>query len=74
MNSIVLYVLGKLAPGWTAENLQRWFGPLTQTYLNSPLFEIFGKEYEPLVRCNLVLLCFWLFVYWMYRQKLFVRI
>jgi predicted acyltransferase len=74
MNSIALYVMGKLIPGWTAENLDRWLGPITKAAFGNELFDLFGTEYAPLVRCNLVLLCFWLFVYWMYRQKLFVRI
>ena len=69
MNSMVLYVLGKLAPGWTQDNLRRWFG--------EGLFTLYSPDLapsEPIIRCNLVLLCFWLFVYWLYRQKLFVRI
>lgn len=74
MNSILLYVMRGTIRDWTAENLERWFGPITRQYLDSPLFEVFGKEYAPLVRFSLVMVCFWLIVYWMYRQKLFVRI
>ncbi len=69
MNSVVLYLLGQLLPGWTQTNLQRFFGEHVFTFNNANL-----TPYEPLIRCNLVLLCFWLFVYWLYRQKIFVRI
>lgn len=69
MNSIVLYLLGQLLPGWTEATLKRFFGSGIFTFYREDL-----TAYEPLIRCNLVLLCFWLFVFWMYRQKLFVRI
>ena len=66
MNSIALYMMGQLLRPWTAEVLQRHFG--------QGLFKILGDSYEPLIRANLVLLVFWLFVYWLYRQRLFFRI
>jgi predicted acyltransferase len=69
MNSIVLYLLGQLLPGWTEATLRRFFGTGVFTFYREDL-----ASYEPLIRCNLVLLCFWLFVFWLYRQKLFVRI
>ncbi len=69
MNSIVLYVLGQLLPAWTERTLQRFFGQNVFTF-----YQPGWEPYEPLIRCNLVLLCFWLFVFWLYRQKLFVRI
>ncbi len=68
-NSIVLYVMGHLLPVWTETNLKRFFGTGIFTLYREDL-----ADYEPLIRCNLVLLCFWLFVLWLYRQKLFVRI
>lgn len=69
MNSIVLYLLGQLLPGWTEKTLQRIFGDGIFTLYQADL-----TKYEPLIRCNFVLLAFWLFVFWLYRQKLFVRI
>ena len=69
MNSILLYLMGQLLPGWTKETLARFFGSGVFTFYQEGL-----AKYEPLIRCNLVLLCFWLFVYWLYRQKIFLRI
>jgi predicted acyltransferase len=69
MNSIVLYLMGQLLPAWTELNLTRFFGPGLFTFYQPGL-----EAYEPLIRCNLVLACFWLFVYWLYRQRIFVRI
>ena len=66
MNSMVLYMSGQLLRGWTADLLKR--------HINEDLFKVFGDRYAPMVEANLVLLCFWLFVYWLYRQRIFVRI
>lgn len=66
MNSMVLYLCGQMLRGWTADLLKR--------HVNENLFQTFGSAYAPIVEANLVLLCFWLFVYWLYRQKLFVRL
>ena len=66
MNSIALYVMSQLLRNWTADSLQRHFG--------QNLFQICGTSYEPLVKANLVLLAFWLFVWWLYRQRIFFRI
>lgn len=69
MNSLVLYLLGQLLPGWTESTLRRFFGAGIFTFYQANL-----EPFEPLIRCNLVLLCCWLFVFWLYRQRLFVRI
>lgn len=66
MNSIALYVMSQLLRNSTADALERHFG--------SGLFKIFGDHYIPLVKANLVLLVFWLFVFWLYRQRIFFRI
>jgi len=66
MNSIALYLMSQLLRNWTAGELKR--------HLGSGVFEIFGLEYAPLVQANLVLLMFWLFVWWLWRQRIFVRI
>ncbi|MFO0918688.1 MAG: DUF5009 domain-containing protein [Planctomycetaceae bacterium] len=74
MNSIVLYLMGELLRGWTDGLLQRFLGPFTRYFWHCELFDLFGTAYAPLVRNNLILLVFWLFVYWLYRQRIFVRI
>jgi heparan-alpha-glucosaminide N-acetyltransferase len=66
MNSMVLYLLSQLLRGYTLESLQRHLG---QWWLTA-----FGEQYEPLVGSLAVLLCFWLFVFWLYRQKAFLRL
>jgi len=66
MNSIALYVLSQLLKNWTGDSLQRHFG--------AGLFNLLGEAYAPLLRANLILLCFWLFVWWLYRQRIFLRI
>jgi len=66
MNSIALYVMSQLLKDWTATNLTR--------HLGSDLFKILGDPYVPLVKANLILLSFWLFVFWLYRQRIFFRI
>lgn len=66
MNSMALYIMSQLLKGWTADTLLRHFG--------QDLFKFWGDAYEPIVRANLVLLTFWLFVWWLYRQRIFFRI
>ena len=66
MNSIALYVLSQLLKNWTGDSLQRHFGV--------GLFNLLGETYAPLLRANWILLCFWLFVWWLYRQRIFFRI
>lgn len=66
MNSIALYVMSQLLRNWTADAILRHFG--------QNLFQVFGTALEPLVKANLVLLAFWLFVWWLYRQRIFFRI
>lgn len=66
MNSIALYVLSQLLKNWTGDTLQR--------HLGAGLFNLLGEAYAPLLRANLILLCFWLFVWWLYRQRIFFRI
>lgn len=68
-NSILLYLMGQMLPSWTEATLQRFFGQGVFTLYRADL-----ANYEPMIRSSLVFLCFWLFVYWLYRQKLFVRI
>lgn len=66
MNSILLYLMGQLLRGWTKDTLIRHFGESWP--------KVFGTEYEPVVTSCAVLLVFWLTVYWLYRQRIFVRI
>ena len=66
MNSIAMYCMAELIPGWLASRLQAHLGP--------DIFAMFGADYEPLVRHGAILLVLWLICYWLYRQKVFIRI
>lgn len=77
MNSIALYIMGQLLRGWTAETLQRHLGQDIFTF-KVPL-QFLGMSpldaaYIPIVKSCMVLMVFWLFVWWLYRQRIFFRI
>ncbi len=66
MNSITMYVLAEVSKGWVYEALQTHFG-------TGP-FDLLGEAYRPLLAQLWILLALWLFLYWLYRQRIFVRI
>lgn len=66
MNSILLYMLSQLLKNWTRDRLIQHFGSGWTT--------MFGEAYQPMVVSCAVLLVFWLFVYWLYRQRIFLKI
>lgn len=66
MNSIAIYCMEMLLRPWVAERLK--------IHLGDGVFSLFGRLYEPAVQATLVGLCLWLICWWMYRQKIFVRI
>lgn len=66
MNSITLYMLGQLCRPWTRGFLATHFG--------KQWLEFFGAPYAPILESCAVLLVFWLFVYWLYRQRAFLKI
>jgi predicted acyltransferase len=66
MNSIVMYVMAETIPDWIRGRLQVHFG--------EGIFTWAAPEYQPLVISSLILLMMWLFCYWLYRQRIFVRI
>jgi heparan-alpha-glucosaminide N-acetyltransferase len=66
MNSITMYVLAELSHGWFFRNIRTHFG--------TKIFEIGGETYQPFFERLLVLFAMWLFLYWLYRQRVFIRI
>ncbi len=66
MNSITMYCMEELSHGWFSRTLRTHFG--------SGIFEFMGKPYEPMLARFFVLLAMWLVCYWLYRQRIFVRI
>jgi heparan-alpha-glucosaminide N-acetyltransferase len=68
MNSIAMYVLTEI------EDKIHFFRSFLETHLDAGVFTVFGDVYAPMVKGTLVLIIFWLIFYWMYRNKVFVRI
>lgn len=63
MNSIAIYLLDQLLPGWIVATLR--------THLGQDIFSgTYGMVWQ---RCS-VLLVLWLVCWWMYRRKVFLRI
>jgi predicted acyltransferase len=68
MNSILLYLLSQMFKPWTLRSLERHFGSSWLTLFG------YAEKYEPIIAACSVLLVFWLFVYWLYRQRVFLKI
>jgi len=66
MNSIAIYVMGMLLRPWVASRLE--------IHLGEGVFLLGGASYQPLFQATLVGLCLWTLCWWMYRQKIFIRI
>jgi heparan-alpha-glucosaminide N-acetyltransferase len=66
MNSITMYVMADLSKGWLHETLQTHFG--------ARIFDFLGPDYRPFLAQLWILLAMWLICYWLYRQRIFVRI
>jgi len=65
-NSIAAYVIAHVWDTFVAKNLR--------THLGQDFFQFAGPAYEPFLQGAAVLLVFWLFLLWMHRRKLFLRI
>ncbi|MCC7083856.1 MAG: DUF5009 domain-containing protein [Pirellulales bacterium] len=69
MNSIAIYLMDQLLRSKIERTLSILFGP--------KVFNLFGyldQVYSPIIRQMLVVLCLWMVCFWMYRQKLFLKI
>jgi heparan-alpha-glucosaminide N-acetyltransferase len=65
MNSMIAYCMSHLYPAFAFGSLRRLVG--------SRVFTAFGDAYEPFVYGCAVLAMYWLILYMLYRQKIFVR-
>jgi predicted acyltransferase len=80
MNSITMYVMVHLLRGWTWSMLNVHFGLLMNSGPVQAFLRLlygpdgFNPVYMPIVESLAVLFAFWLVCWWMYRQKIFVRI
>ena len=66
MNSIAAYLIASL---W-----ERFIVDSFRINLGERFFQVLGAGLEPLLLGIAVLLVYWLFLFWMYRRKIFLRI
>jgi predicted acyltransferase len=66
MNSIAIYVLVHETTAYIIRTLQ--------IHLGRGIFEAFGAAFEPVVSGGAALLILWLFLYWMYQRRIFLRV
>jgi heparan-alpha-glucosaminide N-acetyltransferase len=66
MNSIAMYVLVHVATDYVRRSLR--------IHLGAAPFEIFGSPFATILLGATTLLIFWLILFWMYRNRVFVRI
>jgi len=73
MNSILIYMMGQTVGGWTRD-------AIVKVHLSGFLNHVFGPRaldpdwYGPVTIPTVVFLLFWLFLYWLYKQRIFLRI
>lgn len=63
MNSIFIYLMHQLCAGWIKDTLKTHFGPA-----------IFSGYWGPVLERSAVLFVLWLMCWWLYRQRVFLRI
>ncbi len=69
MNSIAVYCMSMTLKPWTAQQLQ--------THLGDEVFTCYGRcdaAFAPTIQAVMVGLVFWLVCYYLYRNKIFIRI
>ncbi len=62
-NSIAIYMMSQLSRGWITQVLHTHLGT-----------ELFGGDYGPVILDCSVLAVMWLLCWWLYRQRIFIRI
>lgn len=74
VNSIAMYIMAQLLPPWIAKTLDIHLGWIIHRLYGSGLQPIADGIYMPIVQKSAVLAVLWFFCFWLYRQKIFVRI
>jgi heparan-alpha-glucosaminide N-acetyltransferase len=86
MNSILVYMMHQLITGWTVGQIkihagQKVFDRMSDRFVSwsHSLGASYGAvlrdgDYSPIMQSLSVLLVFWLFCWWLYRQRVFLRI
>ena len=65
-NSIAIYCMRMLMPGWTSGTLR--------IHLGQDVFSLCGAVWAPTLQAVTVGLAFWMVCWWLYRKKIFLRI
>lgn len=89
-NSLLVYFLGELLTGWLAENVHRHFGGILEASLGwfantfhllknldvpaSEAGAVMLREFAPVINAVSAVAMIWLICYWLYRQKVFLRV
>ncbi len=66
MNSIAMYIMTWLFPGWIRQTVK--------THLGADAFEIVGKPYSEFLQRTFSLVLLFLICVWMHRRKIFLRV
>ena len=73
MNSILTYLLGQTVGGWTRESLIRvHFAGLIEATFGPKALD--PDWYAPITLATGTFVVFWLFLYWLHRQKIYLRL
>ena len=73
MNSILIYMMGQMIAGWVAEKI-------VKTHMSGVIENTFGPKaldpqwYGAVTVPTATFVVFWLFLLWLYRQRIFLRI
>ncbi len=73
MNSILMYMLGQTIGGWTKNSL-------IKVHLAGLIENVFGPKaldpewYAPITLATGTFVVFWLFLYWLHRQRIYLRL
>ena len=73
MNSILMYMLGQTIGGWTKNSL-------IKAHLAGLIENVFGPKaldpewYAPITLATGTFVVFWLFLYWLHRQRIYLRL
>jgi len=72
-NSIAMYCMSQQMKPWVKANLMRHVGSFLEGALG-PMSTEFKGIYLPMIQSSAILLVLWLICWWMYRNKIFIRI
>jgi ABC-type uncharacterized transport system permease subunit len=73
MNSILIYLMGSTIAGWTRDNLLTvHFAGLIEAVFGTRALD--PNWYAPITLATGTYVIFWLFLYWLHRQKIYLRL